>query len=95
MCPDNAALLQRPISSSSQPCAPLRAGVRYVRSGLVHTLLTLGTPHASIEAYPFGRAQVGPRSNQCAACVSAVIHGASTLLLCFMLLVPGGGCRRC
>ncbi|KAI7845121.1 hypothetical protein COHA_001326 [Chlorella ohadii] len=32
-------------------------GVRYGRSGRVHTLLTLGTPHQSIEDYPFGRAE--------------------------------------
>jgi triacylglycerol esterase/lipase EstA (alpha/beta hydrolase family) len=32
-------------------------GVRYGRSSRVHTLLTLGTPHQSIEAYPFGRAE--------------------------------------
>lgn len=25
---------------------------------LVHTLVTLGTPHQSLEAYPFGRAEV-------------------------------------
>lgn len=38
-------------------------GVRYGRSGWVHTLLTLGSPHQSIENYPFGRAEeslVGP-----------------------------------
>lgn len=28
---------------------------------LVHTLLTLGTPHQSLEAYPFGRAEVSCR----------------------------------
>lgn len=27
-------------------------------SPLVHTLVTLGTPHESMEAYPFGRAEV-------------------------------------
>lgn len=30
-------------------------------SPLVHTLVTLGTPHQSLEAYPFGRAEVRPR----------------------------------
>lgn len=34
-------------------------GIRYCRAAQVHTLLTLGTPHLSIEAYPFGRAKVG------------------------------------
>jgi hypothetical protein len=29
--------------------------------GLVHTLVCLGTPHASLEAYPFGRAEVCER----------------------------------
>jgi hypothetical protein len=40
------------------PTAWRSAGARYGRSPWVHTLLTLGTPHQSIEAYPFGRATV-------------------------------------
>lgn len=36
-------------------------GARYGRAAQVHTLLTLGTPHLSTEAYPFGRAKVGAR----------------------------------
>jgi len=30
-------------------------GQQFGRSSLVHTLVTLGTPHSSLEAYPFGR----------------------------------------
>lgn len=37
----------------------LLPGVRYGRASWVHTLLTLGTPHQSIENYPLGRAEVG------------------------------------
>jgi len=33
-------------------------GVEFGLSPLVHTLVTLGTPHQSLEAYPFGRAEV-------------------------------------
>lgn len=32
-------------------------GVRYGRQGLVSSLVTLGTPHNSVEQYPFGRAE--------------------------------------
>ncbi|KAI3429410.1 hypothetical protein D9Q98_005505 [Chlorella vulgaris] len=45
-------------------------GVRYGRSSMVHTLLTLGSPHQSIEAYPFGRVQealTGPNLDHLAA----------------------------
>ena len=35
---------------------PRRAGATYGYSDRVHTLVTLGTPHSSIEQYPFGRA---------------------------------------
>lgn len=37
-------------------------------SPLVHTLVTLGTPHQSLEAYPFGRAEV--RGPACAVAVA-------------------------
>ena len=44
----------------SPPCPPplTCAGVRYGRAPLVHSLVTLGTPHQSIEDYPFGRTPV-------------------------------------
>lgn len=32
-------------------------GQVFALSPLVHTLVTLGTPHQSLEAYPFGRAE--------------------------------------
>lgn len=43
------------------------AGVRYGRSGCVHTLLTLGSPHQSIENYPLGRAEVSLLGGHCTA----------------------------
>lgn len=35
-------------------------GQVYGRSNMVSTLLTLGTPHLSLEQYPFGRVPVCP-----------------------------------
>jgi hypothetical protein len=38
--------------------APYEAGRVFALASLVHTLVCLGTPHQSLEAYPFGRAEV-------------------------------------
>lgn len=55
--PPEAVQLQ-PLTNLRPPLPPV--GVRYGLSPLVHSLVTLGAPHQSIEAYPFGRIQVGP-----------------------------------
>ena len=39
-------------------CGERYQGVRYARCSQVHTLVTLGTPHQSLERYPFGRVEV-------------------------------------
>jgi hypothetical protein len=42
----------------------LPAGNRYGLAPITHSLVALGSPHLSLEAYPFGRVQVGAGSTQ-------------------------------
>ncbi len=49
------------VESTAEPCGAWvvwGAGVVHGRRDMVHTLLTLGTPHQSLEKYPFGRIEV-------------------------------------
>lgn len=50
-------------------------------SPLVHTLVTLGTPHQSLEAYPLGRAEV--RLMGLTAAANAACAGSITCLCLF------------
>lgn len=58
--PASAALLNGSCSVSGCSCNLLpSAGQVFGLCPAVHTLLTCGTPHQSLESYPFGRAEVG------------------------------------
>ncbi|PSC75143.1 PGAP1 [Micractinium conductrix] len=58
----------------------LYQGVRYGRSEWVHTLLTLGTPHQSVEAYPLGKPSEklwGPAVDRAEAAGRPGVRGSS------------------